>query len=95
MESVTTKPKKAKKKEWASHDVIWFALNSDVIIAYSTVAASNLIEVLAQDSPTMTISELHDTINYDLEAKKVLKAYIKYGYGDFIAWDYFGKFRKN
>lgn len=90
MECVTTKPKKAKKKEWASHDVIWNALNSNVVIAYSTVAAKGLIEALAQENPAMTISELHDAINYDLESKKVLQAYINNGFGNHIASKYFG-----
>lgn len=98
MESIASKPEnipkckiiKAKKRDWASHDVCWFALNSKTIIAYSTVAASNLIEALAGDNPIMTIAELHDAINYDLEAKKVLQAYIKSGFGNFIAWEHFG-----
>lgn len=85
-----TKIKKAKKTEWASHDVCWWEPNSNMIIAYSTTAASNLIDALAGDNPVMTISELHDTINYDQEAKKVLQAYINRGFGSFIAWEHFG-----
>lgn len=91
MKSVTPRPKKTKKKEWASHDVIWYALNSNVVIAYSTVAAKGLIEALASDNPAMTITELHDAINYDLEAKKVLQAYINNGFGNHIASKYFGE----
>lgn len=103
MDSVASRPVnkrknkiiRAQKKEWSSHDVYWYAPNSKTVIAYSTVAASNLIEALANDNTAMTISELHDIINYDSEAKKVLQAYIKCGFGSFIACEYFGKSEKN
>lgn len=92
MERVTTRrAKKAKKKEWASHDVIWYALSSNVIIAYSTVAAKGLIEALAQENPKMTIAELYNAINYDLESKKVLQTYINNGFGNHVASIYFDK----
>ena len=79
------KVKRAKKADWNAHDVLWYAPNSNTIIAYSTVATSDLIGVMADDNPAMTISELHDAINYDVEAKKVLLAYINSGFGDEIA----------
>ena len=85
------KPKviRAKKSDWASHDVLWYAPNSKTIVAYSTRACKDLIDVMADDNPTMTISELHDAINYDDEAKKVLQAYIDSGFGDDVANEHF------
>ena len=80
---------RAKKSDWASHDIYWYAPNSKIIIAYSTRSASDLIETMSEDNPKMTISELHDAINYDEEAKKVLQAYINSGFGDYIASEYF------
>lgn len=87
----TTKNKiiRAKKGDWSSHDVYWYAPNSNTVIAYSTKAGSDLIETMAEDNPKMTISELHDAINYDVEAKKVLQAYINSGFGDEIASEHF------
>ena len=94
MESITSESKrkiiKAKKKDWAAHDVYWYAPNKDIVIAYSTVAASDLIEALASENPNMTISELHAAINYDVEAKKVLQAYIDNGFETTIASRCFG-----
>lgn len=81
--------KRAKKADWQAHDVEWHALNGDTVIAYSTKAASDLIEALATDNPKMAISEIFDAINYDAEAKKVLQAYIDSGFGDSIASEHF------
>ena len=58
-------------------------------IAYSTRAASDLIGALAQDMTNATIQEVHDAINYDIEAKNVLKIYIEKGYGSVIAKTFF------
>ena len=80
---------RAKKSDWVSHDIYWYAPNSKIIIAYSTRSASDLIETMSEDNPKMTISELHDAINYDEEAKKVLQAYINSGFGEYSASEYF------
>ena len=80
---------RAKKSDWASHDIYWYAPNTKIVIAYSTRSASDLISTMSEDSPKMTISELHDAINYDEEAKKVLQAYINNGFGDYSASEYF------
>lgn len=87
----TPKVIRAKKADWAAHDVQWYSLKpgSKTIVAYSTRAASDLIEALSEDNPQMTISELRDTINYDDEAKKVLQAYIDSGFGGEIAYNHF------
>lgn len=80
---------RAKKSDWASHDIYWYAPNTKIVIAYSTRSASDLISTMSEDSPKMTILELHDAINYDEEAKKVLQAYINNGFGDYSASEYF------
>ena len=80
---------RAKKSDWASHDIYWYAPNTKIVIAYSTRSASDLVETMSGDNPKMTISELHDAINYDEEAKKVLQAYINNGFGDYISSEYF------
>lgn len=79
----------AKKGDWASHDVYWYAPGSKTVVAYSTKAASDLIEALTQDYPRATISEIQAVIPYDTEAKKVLQAYIDNGYGNEIASKHF------
>lgn len=80
---------RAKKSDWASHDVYWYAPNSKTVVAYSTVSASDLIGIMADDNPKMTISEMYSAINYDTEAKKVLQAYINSGFGDSVASEFF------
>ena len=80
---------RAKKSDWASHDIYWYAPNTKIIIAYSTRASSDLVESMSKDNPKMTISELHNAINYDTEAKKVLQAYINSGFGDYVASEHF------
>lgn len=81
---------RAKKADWSAHDVSWYAPNSKTVIAYSTFSASDLINIMCDDYPAMTISNMHDAINYDAEAKKVLMAYINSGFGDEIASEHFG-----
>ena len=56
-------------------------------IAYSTKATSDLIVVLAQDYET--ISDVYNAVNYDQDAKGVLKKYIDLGYGNVIAREWF------
>ena len=56
-------------------------------IAYSTKATSNLIVVLAQDYET--ISDVYNAVNYDQDAKDVLKKYIDLGYGNVVAREWF------
>lgn len=88
--------KRAKKSDWASTDTIWYAPNEktgkDTIIAYSTTATSDFISALAADNVNSTISEIKDMVNYDVEAKRVLQAYIDSGFGNVLGSDFFGKF---
>ncbi len=68
-------------------DVQWFVPNRKRPIAYSTVATSDLIGVLAEDFET--IQDVYDAINYDPEAKEILQKYIDLGYGNEIARKWF------
>lgn len=88
-EQPTKKGVRTKKSDWTSHDVEWTIPNRKTPIAYSTQATSFGIEVMADENPTATISELKDLIHYDVEAKKVLQQYIDAGYGDQIANEWF------
>jgi predicted metal-dependent RNase len=68
-------------------DVMYTVPNKKKPIAYSTVATQDLIVVLAQDYDTIT--DVYNAINYDQDAKDVLKKYIDLGYGDVIAREWF------
>ena len=95
--SDVTTPKKSvrtKKSDWASHDVEWHIPGKKTPIAYSTVATSDGIEVMADENPTATISELKGLIKYDADAKKVLQQYIDAGYGNQVANEWFSYDRK-
>ena len=85
----TPATKRTKKSDWAAHDVEWHIPSKKTPIAYSTRAASDLIEALAEDNPSATINELLSKVTYDEEAKKVLGQYIDAGYGDQIANEWF------
>lgn len=65
----------------------WHIPGRKTPIAYSTVATSALIAVLAERGGT--IREVQSRINYDQEAKAVLQAYIDRGYGDVEARQWF------
>lgn len=68
-------------------DVMYTVPNKKKPIAYSTVATQDLIVILAQDYET--ISDVYNAINYDQDAKDVLKKYIDLGYGNAIAREWF------
>ena len=88
------KPVRTKKSDWASHDVEWRVPGKKTPIAYSTVAASDLIEALAEDNPSATIKDLLGKVTYDAEAKKVLQQYIDAGYSDQVANEWFNHNKK-
>ena len=95
------KPKtiRTKKSDWASTDVTWtLPGKAKNPIAYSTRATSDLIEVLSDEFPSATISQMKGMVGYDQDAKKVLQQYIDAGYGDQVASEWFsydGKRRSN
>ena len=68
-------------------DVEWDIPGRKRPIAYSTLAASHLIALLAEQGGTIT--EVRDRIIYDREAKAVLQAYIDKGYGGQVASEWF------
>ena len=68
-------------------DVGWTVPNKKKPIAYSTVATSDLIGLLAEDFET--IQDVYDAVTYDVEAKEVLQKYIDLGYGNEIARRWF------
>jgi len=74
-------------KEYYSSDVLWFIPNHRKPIAYSTKSCSDLIIMMSQNNKT--IKDIFEQINYDMEAKNVLKQYIKYGFRDVVAKDIF------
>jgi len=90
----TNKQVRTKKSDWASHDVEWHVPGKKTPIAYSTVAASDLIEALVEDNPSATIKDLLGKVTYDQEAKKVLQQYIDAGYGDQVANEWFNHNKK-
>ena len=85
----TPATKRTKKSDWAAHDVEWHIPGKKTPIAYSTRAASDLIEALAEDNPSATIKELLSKVTYDEEAKKVLGQYIDAGFGNQTANEWF------
>ena len=68
-------------------DIHWYIPGKNKPIAYSTVATSDLIGLLAEDFET--IQDVYNAINYDQEAKDVLQKYIDLGYGNQIAREWF------
>ena len=75
------------KKPNSKGDVHWFIPNRKKPIAYSTVATSDLIGLLAEDFET--IQDVYNAITYDKEAKEILQIYIDLGYGNEIASKWF------
>ena len=71
------------KNRKSKGDVHWTLPGKKKPVAYSTKATSDLIVVLAQEHST--IQQVHDAINYDVDAKAVLQKYIDAGYGQEIA----------
>lgn len=70
-----------------SKDVKWTVPNTKKPLCYSTEATSHLIVALME--PSDTIQMLRNKIVYDVEAKEVLNMYIKVGYGNQIASEWF------
>lgn len=82
-----TKQQKSSKGDVYWYDLKYQGTKSGKPFAYSTVATSNLIVALSQKYNT--IQEVYDAINYDDDAINILKQYIDWGYGNYIARNYF------
>lgn len=67
----------SKRSRSSKGDVVWCLPNKKRPIAYSTVAAEQLILAFSE----YTLQEAYNAINYDSEAKAILKIYIENGYG--------------
>lgn len=76
------------RKGWHSADVYWYCPGRKRPIAYSTMATSGIIRDLSRDG--CTISELRKKILFGEEIQTVLDEYIKRGFGDLVAKEYFG-----
>lgn len=75
-----------------NNEVLWWEPHiikpkSKKPIVKSTKASSDIISLLSKDGST--INELYYKINYDEEAKTILKLYIDKGYGNMKASDLF------
>lgn len=70
-------------------DVCWYIPKRKRPVAYSTAATKYLVDILSHEDKSRTIQDVHDLINYDLEAKEILKIYIEKGYGSQIASEWF------
>lgn len=68
------------RPRWVCRDVEWSVHNRKRPIAYSTVATSQLIGLLAEDGHTFASARRE--VRYDSEAQAVLDAYIDRGLGD-------------
>jgi len=67
-------------------DVKWFLPNTKKPFAYSTKSTSDLIEILSETNETT--KDVYNAINYDDEAKNILKHFIDKGYGNYIFRDF-------
>lgn len=68
-------------------DVHWYIPGKKKPIAYSTVATSDLIGLVAEDFET--IQDVYNAVMYDQEAKAIMQIYIDLGYGNQIAREWF------
>lgn len=66
--------------------VEWYFPNKKRKFAESTVATSDLIELLSEQH--LTVRDVYNAINYDTDAKEIVNKFIENGYGDFIMYDF-------
>lgn len=66
--------------------VRWYLPNEKRKFAESTVATNDLITVLSEEY--LTILDVYHAINYDDEAKEIIKYFIENGYGNFLLKDF-------
>lgn len=68
------------------YDVQWTLPHQKRPFMGGTVATSDLIEILSTDNKT--VLDVYNSINYDDEAKEILKKFIDAGYMNFIMKDF-------
>lgn len=66
--------------------VEWYLPNEKRKFAESTVATSDLITVLSEEY--LTTLDVYHAINYDDDAKGIVKHFIENGYGNFLLKDF-------
>lgn len=66
--------------------VKWHLPNEEKKFAESTVATSDFITVLSEKY--LTVLDVYYAINYDEEAKEILKHFIENGYSNFLLVDF-------
>lgn len=85
-----------KKSDWPATDSEWYVPNRKKPIAYSTIATSDSIGVMADEHPDDTIRELLARYPvYEVDGRKVLQQYINAGYGEQKASEWFSYNRKH
>lgn len=67
------------------NDVQWIFSTNKNPFAYSTKATSDLIVILSEKY--LTVKDVFNNINYDDEAKEIVKQFINAGYSNFIMYD--------
>lgn len=72
-------PSSRRRPDLGSH---WFVPWRKRAVASCTVASSDLVKVLAEDQPALTVRAAVDAILFDREAQAVLRAYVDLGLGD-------------
>lgn len=73
-------------KNKKGYDVYWHYPHLKKSFGSTTVASSLLIESITKDK--MTVKDVYNAINYDPDAKEILRCYIEKGYGNFIMKDF-------
>ena len=67
-------------------DVYWTLPHQKRYFMSTTIATDNLIVSLSEEN--MTVKDVYEAINYDEDAKEVLKYFIDAGYENFIMKDF-------
>ncbi len=67
--------------------VKWYIPMTKRAFGESTVATSDLIEMLSKEY--LTIEDVYNAINYDPDAKKIVKYFIDKGYKNYVFRDFF------
>ena len=75
-----------KERRKSKGDVSWYLPNNKKAFAHSTKATSDLIVVLSEMNKTT--QDVYNAINYDDEAKAIVKHFIEEGYGNYIFYDF-------
>lgn len=64
-------------------DVGWYLPGHKCPFTYSTVATSQLLAILCEQTSCHTAEEILPLINYDEDAEKIMQEYIKRGFGQY------------